>query len=139
MEDPMTLLAEGLRICAELTNEDIDYIECHLGQGWNFDMAGLPLVLGWHNRDAKPTDVSPVEGQQGIDTETNAAEKVVAKGSGQGSGSTGGAVDACILQQRVEGDWFMEWIRSERIRSGVALASSSVFRQVRRSGRRSSK
>ena len=135
MENPVTLLAEGLRLYAELTDEDIDYIERQLGQGWNLDMAGLPLVPG---QDAEPADVSPVEGHQRTDTETDAAEKAVAEGSGQGSGSTGGAVDAWILQQRVEVDQFMEWIKREGIRSGFALASSSVFRQVRRSGPRSS-
>ena len=130
MEDPVTLLAEGLRLYAELTDEDIDYIECHLGQVWNPDMAGLPLVPSWHNQDTELADVSPVEGQHG----THAAEKAVAECSRQGSGSTGDAVDAWILQQRVEVDRCMEWIRREQIRSGVALAFSSVFRQVRRSG-----
>ena len=137
MEDPVVLLEEGRHVFEGMTDEDIDYIECRLGQGWNPAIAIRPLVPDWYTRPAEPGADAVVEGHQAAPPIGIAAELVDAVGREQGSGSARAAVAYSIQQQREEVDRFMEWITSERIRPGVALASSSVFGQARWSGSRS--
>lgn len=83
---------------------------------------------------SEPTGDAPVEGPQAALPQT--ADEVLDGSRGRGHG-TGYAVDDGEIKQREEVDRFAEWLVKEPQFSSVAVAPSSVFRQVSWSGSRS--
>ena len=119
-----TLLEDWRRVVASLTQEEFDFIEHRLEQGWVYGTEPL-FPVGADTKDAL------VDGQ-GSET---AAAADVAMSEARERGSllaiaVGPEVTAEIQQQSDEVDRYMEWLKKERHLPGVALASSSVFRLV---------
>lgn len=87
---------------------------------WNIFVPGCQPVRNLHSRSLEPSRVSPDDGRQ-APTLVAADKALVARPD---------LVSDQEMKQRDEVDGYMERLRKERHLSGVALASSFVFRLV---------